>query len=310
MIDRDMPSHHGVTAPPGEGPYPNETMGLLLKRASCRSFTEDDIPTDVLQLVLEAGARAATGGNLQPTSIIQIKDPAMKEWLARKCEQAFIGKAPVLLVFCIDWWRLKRWAELEVAPFSATQSFRHFWISFQDTMICAQNVCTAADAMGLGSVYIGTILEFFAELRERLDLPQGVFPVVLLCLGYPRQKPQPRKKLGVDAIVHSERYHKMEDQELLDAFEAKYPGHVVQVTEQRLVEIAETCREVHGQAFARRCLQRIEETGRISPVQRYFGLHYRASEMPRGNEDYVRHIQECGFHWFEKWSPALDGEGE
>jgi nitroreductase len=310
MIDRDMPSHHGVTAPPGEGTYPNETMRLLLERGSCRSFTEDRIPTDVLQLVLEAGTHAATGGNLQPTSIIQIEDPETKEWLADRCEQAFIGKAPVLLVFCIDWWRLKRWAELEVAPFSATHSFRHFWISFQDTMICAQNVCTAADAMGLGSVYIGTILEFFAELRERLDLPQGVFPVVLLCLGYPRHKPQPRKKLGVDVIVHSERYHKLEDQELLDAFESKYPGHVVQVTEQRLAEIAETCRQVHGQAFARQCLQKIEETRQISPVQRYFGLHYRASEMPRGNQDYVRHIQACGLHWFEEWSPILDGEGE
>ena len=310
MIDPDMPSHHGVTVTSGTRSYPNETMKLLLERASCRSFTEGNIPTDVLQIVLEAGAHAATGGNLQPTSIIQIEDPETKEWLADRCEQAFIGKAPVLLVFCIDWWRLKRWAELEVAPFSATHSFRHFWISFQDTMICAQNVCTAADAMGLGSVYIGTILEFFAELRERLDLPQGVFPVVLLCLGYPRHKPEPRKKLGIDVIVHSERYHKLEDQELLDAFDAKYPEHVVQVTEQHLTEIAETCRQVYGQAFAQQCLQRIEENGHISPVQRYFGLHYRANEMPRGNEDYVRHIQECGFHWFEEWSPALDHEGE
>ena len=84
----------------------------------------------------------------------------------------------------------------------------------------------------------------------------------------------------------------------------------MQVTEQRLAEIEETCRQVHGAAFARRCLQKIEESGQISPVQRYFGLHYRASEMPQGNEDYVRQLQACGFHWFEKWSPALEDKGE
>jgi len=162
--------------------------------------------------------------------------------------------------------------------------------------------------MGLGSVYIGTILEFFAELRERLDLPRGVFPVVLLCLGYPRHKPQPRKKLSLDVLIHSERYRKLEDQELLEAFERKYPGHVVQVTEQRLAEIAETCRQVHGQAFVQRCLQKIEETGQISPVQRYFGLHYRASEMPRGNSDYMRLFHECGLDWFEEWSTAPDSK--
>jgi FMN reductase [NAD(P)H] len=283
---------------------------LLVERASCRSFAETKIPPDVLRQVLEAGVHAATGGNLQPTSIIQIEEPATKQWLAEKCEQRFIGQAPVLLVFCIDWWRIKRWAELEIAPFTATSSFRHFWISFQDIMICAQSVCTAADAMGLGSVYIGTILEFFAELRERLGLPQGVFPIVLLCLGYPKQRPQPRKKLDVDVIVHSERYQEMEDPELLEAFERKYPGHVVQITEQRLAEIAEVCRQVHGAGFAQKCIQKIEEIGHITPVQRYFGLHYRANELVEGNEDYLALMQECGFDWFIKWAPVQDREKE
>lgn len=303
-----MPSHHGVAETQKDNTYPNETMRLLIERASCRNFTEAKIPPDVLQQVLEAGVHAATGGNLQPTSIIQIEEPATKQWLAEKCEQGFIGQAPVLLVFCIDWWRIQRWAEREIAPFAATSSFRHFWISFQDTMICAQSVCTAADAMGLGSVYIGTILEFFAELRERLHLPQGVFPVVLLCLGYPRQRPQPRRKLDVEVIVHSERYQEMEDRELLEAFQRKYPGHVVQITEQRLAEIAEVCRQVHGAEFAQRCIQKIEETGHITPVQRYFGLHYRANELSEGNEDYLALMQECGFHWFKEWHPAQDKE--
>jgi len=303
MTNTEMLSHHGVKVSPEYRAYPNETMKLLIERASCRNFSDKKIPPDVLQLVLEAGVHAATGGNLQPYSIIKIEQEETRQKLAEWCGQRFIRKAPTLLLFCIDWHRIERWACLEAAPFTAASSFRHFWISFQDTIICAQNICTAADALGLGSVYIGTVLEFFPELREMFQLPKGVFPVVLLCLGYPRTKPRPRKKLDVDVIIHAERYHEMADEELLDAFNKKYPGHRVQITEERLETMSEGCREVHGEEFARRCVERIKETGHITPVQRYFGLHYRANAMPKGNDDYLKLMEEFGFNWFKTYQP-------
>jgi len=306
MTHDDMPSHHGVKVSPDDRQYPNETMKLLIERASCRNFADTKIPPDVLHLVLEAGVHAATGGNLQPYSIIKIENDETKRTLAEKCGQAFIGKAPVLLLFCIDLHRLERWATLRVAPFTATSSFRHFWISFQDTMICAQNICTAADAMGLGSVYIGTVMEFIADVRDMFQLPQGVFPVVLLCLGYPKTRPQPRKKLGVDVVVHAERYHDMEDQELVDAFEEKYPGQKVWITPERLEMISQVCQEVHGQEFATRCIDHIQKSGYINPVQRYYGLHYRANRMPKGNDDFLKLMEEFGFHWFKKYQQRTD----
>jgi len=149
-------------------------------------FRDQTIPPDILETVLAAGLHAATGGNLQPYSIIQVEAEGSRQELAKLGDQAFIADAPVSLLFCIDYHRLARWADLLDAPFSATRSFRHFWIAFQDTIICAENICTAADALGLGSVYIGTVLEYFVRLREMFRLPDGVFPVVLLCLGYPR----------------------------------------------------------------------------------------------------------------------------
>ena len=306
MTRNDTPSHHGVKVSSEDKEYPNETVKLLIERASCRNFSDKPISPDVLQLVLEAGVHAATGGNLQPYSIIQIEDEGARQTLADWCGQAFIARAPVLLLFCLDWRRLERWAALEVAPFSATRSFRHFWISFQDTIICAQNICTAADALGLGSVYIGTVLEFFPALRDTFQLPRGVLPVVLLCLGYPKTRPQPRKKLGVHVVVHAERYHDLTDRELLAAFEAKYPGQKVQITEDRLEAMAEVCREVHGQAFAQKCLDKVKQTGYITPVQRYFGLHYRANAMPQGNESFLELMEAFGFSWFKPYQPFED----
>lgn len=298
--DEKNPSHHGVDDNSGVR-YPNETMKILLERVSCRSFADKKIPRDVLDLILEAGNRAATGGNLQPYSIIKIENNDTKRTLARLCEdQDFIMTAPVDLLFCIDFWRLRRWAELESAPFSATDSFRHFWISFQDTIIAAQNICTAADAMGLGSVYVGTTIDCPRELKRLFDLPDGVFPVVLLSLGYPKVRPSSRKKLGIKTLVHSEKYHRPTDSELRNAFDAKYPDWKKEITDQRLDMIEQVCRIVHGDDFAGSCLGRIRQQGYINAVQNYFGLHYRADLMRQGTGEFLKIMDEFGFGWFRK----------
>jgi len=296
----DNLSHHGVDDPSGGG-YPNETIRLLIERSSCRSFFDRKIPDTVMNLIIESGCRAATGGNLQPYSIIKIENPATKKKLAELCgDQPFIETAPVDLIFCLDFHRLKRWAELEWAPFSATKSFRHFWISFQDTIIAAQNICTAADALGLGSVYVGTVLECLRELKRLLQLPDGVFPVVLLALGYPKVRPSSKKKLGIDTIVHNETYQDLPDNELHAAFTDKYPDWKKEITDERLETIAQVCREVHGQEFADKCLTSIKKNGYINVVQNYFGLHYRADLMPHHNSDFLQIMREYGFEWLER----------
>jgi len=306
MKNNEMPSHHG-TEDQLKGEYRNRTLKLLIERASCRSFSDKEIASDVLGVILEAGIRAPSGGNLQPFSIIKIEEDETKQKLAELCErQYFIAQAPVNLLFCIDWHRIERWAELEIAPFTATSSFRHFWISFQDTVISAQNICTAADSLGLGSVYIGSVLECFKELRDMFHLPEGVFPIVLLSLGYPRSRPAPRKKLAVDAMVHQEEYHEMEDQELLDVFNKKYPDLRVEITKERLETISRVCRKVHGEKFAKACIEKIKANGYINAVQRYFGLHYCADSMPEDNDTYLRLMEEFGFNWFKKYKPLRD----
>lgn len=300
MTDKKMPSHHGYKERK-HGHNPNETIRLLMERASCRNFADKEIPEQILNVVLEAGSHAATAGNLQPYSIIKISSGDTKGKLAEMCGQDFIARAPVNLLFCIDWHRLERWAKLEMAPFSASSSFRHFWVSFQDTMICAQNICTAADALGLGSVYIGTIMECMRETRKILHLPDGVLPVVLLCLGYPKSELMTRRKLGRSVLVHDELYHEMPDQDLRDAFDEKYHHTEIEITDERIERISSVCKRVHGPEFAEQCIAYIKEQGFINVAQRYFALHYDADIMPDGNEEFVAMMKEFGFGWFEKF---------
>jgi nitroreductase len=298
-----MPSHHGFKEKVS-GVYPNETIRLLIERASCRNFADRTIPRDVLDTILDAGIHAATGGNLQPYSIIKIERSETRNRLAEMCDQDFIARAPVNLLFCIDWHRLERWASLEIAPFTATSSFRHFWISFQDTIISAQNICTAADALGLGSVYIGTIMEFIPEVRDMFALPKGVLPVVLLCLGYPDSTLMVRRKLGRDVMVHEEKYQELDEQELKKVFGDKYHHAKIEKTDERIERIRKVCWKVHGNDFAQTCIDDIEQKGYINVAQRYFGLHYSADIMPDGNDGFLAMIKECGFNWFEVYKPA------
>ena len=287
--------------------YLNDTIRLLYERSSCRSFEDRAIPENVVSTILRAGIHAPTGGNLQPYSIVRITDESVRARLAELTEgQPWVAAAPVNLLFCIDFHRLERWAELSDAPFSATGAFRHFWISFQDTIIAAQNVCTAADAVGLGSVYIGSVLECFRELRSMFALPDGVFPVVLLCLGYPKHRPSPSPKLDIDTIVHDGGYQDPSDEELLAAFHRKWPGkgRLSEPTEERRERLQEAATRTRGEDFARRCLERVDRENRINLAQAYFGLHYCADQMPVGNEDFVRIMEEFGFDWFKRWEPV------
>jgi len=302
MSKNKMPSHHGFKERT-VGTYPNDTMKLLLERASCRNFSDREIPEEVMNQILEAGVHAPTGGNLQPYSIIKIESRDTSRKLAEMCGQDFIAKASVNLLFCIDWHRLARWADLETAPFSAMSSFRHFWISIQDTVICAQNICTAADSFRVGSVYIGTVMDFIRELHGMFGLPKGVLPVVLLCLGYPKSELMARRKLGREVIVHNEKYQELDDQSLRDAFDEKYHHAKIEKTSDRSERLREVCQKVHGDVFAERCLADVEGKGYINVAQRYFGLHYSADIMPDGNEEFMALMKDFGFGWFEKYRP-------
>lgn len=278
--------------------HENETIRLLHERASVRQFTDRPVEPDVLRTVLEAGVHAPTGG-MQPYSIIVVEDAETRQKLYDMdgCDQKQIMNAPVDLVFCLDMHRNARWAELRDAPFTAPASFEEWWVSFQDVVICAQSIVTAADAVGLGSVYIGTVYWYFDKLRELFRMPEGVFPVVLLCMGYPRdERPKPRKKLGVDVVVHHGAYRELPDEELLAAVDEKHGGRI-EPTEKRIEAVTRVARRVRGPEFEDRVRASIERQGYINTAQMLYGLAYCADKGVENNPRYLETLEEAGFAW-------------
>lgn len=251
----------------------------------------------MVKLLLEAGIHAPTGGNIQPYSVIKIEKLAAIKKLAALCGQKFLEKAPLHFIFCVDLHRQKRWALLENAPYSADRALRPFWIAFQDTVICAQNLCVAADALGLGSVYIGPVFDNMAAVRKMCRLPRGVVPVVSLAVGYPALKPPGRAKLPAAIVAHDETYRRISDKELQAAYAKKYAGRSEKLSPDSLRTFSRACAGAHGSAFAAKCVKAVSRAGSFNVPQILYGLHYKADEMLKSTRRQLKMLKAAGLGW-------------
>ena len=155
---------------------------------------------------------------------MDITDQSIKDKLAVSCDnQPFIASAAVVLIFCAD---CQKWYDAFAAGGCEPRLPRagDLMLAVTDCAIAAQNAVTAADSLGLGSCYIGDIMERCEFHRELLGLPDYVFPAVMLVIGVPtqqqleRQKP---KRCELKHIVHENAYRRMGADELREMLAPK-----------------------------------------------------------------------------------------
>ena len=152
-------------------PETNPILQSLYARKSVRVFEEKAIPAGMKQAILEAAAQAPSAGCQQLYTILDITDPALKAALADSCDhQPFIAKAPLVLVFCAD---CRKWydAYKEAGCTPRTPGVGDLMLAVTDTAIAAQNAVVAAESFGIGSCYIGDIMENCDTQRSLLHLP-------------------------------------------------------------------------------------------------------------------------------------------
>lgn len=188
----------------------NDTISLLMNHRSIRKYTDQPVSEEQLKAVVAAGQMASTSSNVQAYSIIAVTDPDKKQLLARLAgDQAYIVECPVFLVWCADLFRLKKsTAALSVDQETYEDSTENFIVATVDTALAAQNAAIAAESLGLGIVYIGGVRNSIAEFAEALELPELVYPLFGMCLGYPDQEPGLRPRLPMEAVLHRDRYEK------------------------------------------------------------------------------------------------------
>ncbi len=282
-----------------------QAIEALKNRHSSRRFLEKPIPDEVLDDILEVGLNAATGGNLQPVSIVTVRDSNRKEKITELCGQGFIETADTLLIFILDYYRLKRWSEVQKAPFGKQNSFVDFIISMEDVMCVAQSIESACNLYGIGNVYIGTVNYNYEELKDLLDLPELTIPVLMLCVGYSDDEGLGRKKLAREVVVHEETYKPISDEEVeKHIVEDKYDSWMMSLKGERLQEFQEQFYEVtkavHDEEYARDVSESIAEQKGINRAQYRLGHHYNPVELQKLNEMIYEFYREQGFNFLSE----------
>ena len=199
----------------------NEILTALHARKSVRAYLDKPISAEEKESILLAACAAPTAGNQQLYTILDITDQDLKDKLSISCDnQPFIAKAPMVLVFCAD---CRKWndAYIEAGETPRKPGVGDMVLAVVDASIAAQNAVTAAESLGIGSCYIGDILEQYETHRELLRLPEYVIPCAMLVFGYPTKQQKDHKKperCALDHIVHENAYHAMDGQELREMF--------------------------------------------------------------------------------------------
>ena len=200
------------------------TVDELLERKSVRAFTGQPVTDKVKESIIRCAINAPTAGNQMLYAILDIEDQRIKDKLAVLCDnQPFIAEAPWVLVFLAD---CRRWQEAyDLAGCQPRNpGLGDLVLACEDTMIAAQNAVVAAHAHGLGSCYIGDVIENREQMVELLHLDPWVFPITLLVFGYPTEqqikRPKPRR-FDSRFIVLKDRYRRLSAQELQQMYEGR-----------------------------------------------------------------------------------------
>ena len=204
----------------------NEVIKQLYERKSVRVFTEQEIDEAIVQEILTSAVMAPTAGNMQLYTILRISDPEILEKLSDICDhQPFIAKGKLVLLFLADY---KKWYDaFRLAGCSVRAPGEgDLILAIDDAVIAAQNAVVAAQSYGIGSCYIGDVMENMEELRSLLDLPEYVFPAALLVFGYPteQQKERPKPERSMAHMIHENKYQVLEADAIKEQLSCKTGG--------------------------------------------------------------------------------------
>lgn len=181
-------------------------IALMMDHQSIRKFTSQKVPQTVIDTCITAGQAASSSSFVQVTSVIQVNSPEARSALSKAAGgQAYVESAAIFLVFCADLQRNQQIC-LRQQQQMPTGFIEQTLITSVDTALFAQNVLLAAQSLGLGGVFIGGLRNQPETVTKLLNLPQQVFPIFGLCLGYPDQNPGQKPRLPLSMVLHQDQY--------------------------------------------------------------------------------------------------------
>lgn len=206
--------------PPADLP---PALAAILDRRVTRRYGPAPVDPGLLGTVLAAAQSAPAKSDLQQYAIIVLEDPAaiaaIAGWIG---SMPWIAQAPVFLLFCGDVRRGRRLCALQGRS-HANDSLDTFFNATVDATAAMAHAILAADAAGLGTCPVSYVRNHLPRVAELCGLPQGVFPVAGLTLGWPEARNPPSPRLPQAVVVHRGRYDDSALEAALPAYDAARP---------------------------------------------------------------------------------------
>jgi FMN reductase [NAD(P)H] len=181
-------------------------MKNLNTRRTIRKYADRDVDQQLLNRLMNEAARTQTMGNLQLYSVVVTRQAEMKQRLApAHFGQPMVTGAPVVLTVCADFNRTSQWARCRKAD-PGYDNLLSFMNAATDALLYTQTLCCLMDEEGLGYCYLGTTIYQPQQIIDALQLPQLVFPVATLTVGWPDEEPPLSDRLPLASFVHDETY--------------------------------------------------------------------------------------------------------
>ncbi len=252
----------------GEEMPDNPVIESLMQRKSIRKYTNEQPSDEVLEAIVRAGQQAPFA--MQLGSVL----------LSRDVENN-VFRAPLQFTICVDIHRMEKIMTKRDWKRGASDLFTLLF-GMQDAAYMAQNMVTAAESFGLGSCFIGEAPFMAEKIREKYELPDRIFPLVILAMGYPAEDPPVRPRYPVEFHLFEDRYPEFSDKDVSAAMEVMDSGFLDQDYYRNagyMVPLAEG----------------LEETFNFDNYSWTEHISRKLGQWGKNPEDLLEQIRECGF---------------
>jgi nitroreductase len=172
-----------------------DVLEAVKGRRSIRAFKNQDVPSEIVEKLIDAARWAPSAGNIQPWEFIIVRKPRIKRRLVEAAlDQVFIEEAPVVIVVCAN----------EVRSSQGYGVRGEILYCVQDTAAAIQNIHLTAYSLGLGTCWVGAFRE--EETRKILKISRGIMPVAIIPVGYPAEVPTVPSRKPIGQMVHYETF--------------------------------------------------------------------------------------------------------
>ena len=198
-----------------------EELARMAEHRSHRKYSARPVAPEMLRLLLACALSAPSKSDLQQADVVHVADRAKIRAIADAIpDMPWIANAPVFLVFCGNNRRIRQIGEWRGKPF-VNDHLDHFMNAAVDAGLVMMSFIRAAEAVGLGTCPISAVRNRSEEVSRMLGLPDQVFPVAGLCVGYPAEEGRITPRLSLEVTVHTDRYDENGVKEKIEAYDRR-----------------------------------------------------------------------------------------